>query len=265
MAAADLRIQLAASFWERNHQWVSAAISLALAFALAYVVDRQLERRGRRLAAAVTRGAVSPEIDTRLRFVRRLIYAAILLIGIASALSEFTGVSRLAASVLASGAIVAAIIGFAAQRTLGNVVAGIMLAVTQPMRIGDWVAFEEHYGVVEDVRLNVTILRAPGEQRIVVPNERIASGVLRNDTLVVDTVGLEATLWIPRWADADAAVLALEAETGASVSVAEATLEGVRLAVSGARVAPAGRAAGEAARLARCLRRLRAEGLLDQA
>ena len=67
-----------------------------------------------------------------------------------------TGVDRLAARLLASGAIAAAIIGFAARQTLANFVAGIMLAVTQPLRIGDWVYFEDHYGVVEDIRLNYT-------------------------------------------------------------------------------------------------------------
>ena len=58
-----------------------------------------------------------------------------------------------------------------------------MLTITQPLRVGDWVTFEDHYGVVEDVRLNFTVLRTLSEQRIVIPNERLASGVLRNDTL----------------------------------------------------------------------------------
>ena len=76
---------------------------------------------------------------------------------------------------LASGALAAAIIGFAARQTLANVVAGIMLAITQPLRVGDWVTFEEHYGVVEDVRLNFTVLRTASDQRIVIPNERLAA------------------------------------------------------------------------------------------
>ena len=50
----------------------------------------------------------------------------------------------------------------AARQVLANSVAGIMLAVTQPLRVGDWVTFEENYGVVEDVRLNFTILRTAG-------------------------------------------------------------------------------------------------------
>jgi small-conductance mechanosensitive channel len=254
MPAADLRTLLAESFWDRNDEWISAAVTLALAAALAFVVDRAFSRHWG--------ASISRRTDTRLRFVRRLISTSILLIGIALALSQFTGINRLAASVLASGAIVAAVIGFAAQRTLGNFVAGVMLAVTQPLRIGDWVTFEDQYGVVEDVRLNFTVLRLPSEARVIVPNEKIASGVLRNDTLMVDAVALDVALWLPRDADLDTAIAALEAESGGSATVAEMTVEGVRIAVSGERVPPSERGAREADLRRRCLRRLREGGLL---
>jgi small-conductance mechanosensitive channel len=253
MPAGDLRSLLAASFWDRNDEWISAAVTLVLALAVAFVVDRAFRRWS---------GSVSRRADTRLRFIRRLIYTSILLLGLALALSQFTGVNKLAASVLASGAIVAAVIGFAAQRTLGNFVAGVMLAVTQPLRIGDWVTFEEHHGVVEDVRLNFTVLRLPSETRVIVPNEKLASGVLRNDTLVADVVALDVAVWLPLSADADAAIAALEAETGAAVTVAEVRADGVRLAVGGEHVAPSERSAREAELRARCLRRLREDHLL---
>lgn len=254
MPAGDLRTLLAASFWDRNDAWISAAITMVLAVAVAFIIDRAFARRWT--------GTLSRRTDTRLRFVRRLISTSILLIGLALALSQFTGVNKLAASVLASGAIVAAVIGFAAQRTLGNFVAGVMLAVTQPLRIGDWVTFEGDHGIVEDVRLNFTILRLPSETRVIIPNEKLASGVLRNDTLVVDVAGLDVSLWLPPGADADAAVTALQEETGASVAVAESAADGIRLSVAGERVAPADRGTLEAELRARCLRRLREEGLL---
>ena len=100
-------------------------------------------RRGRDARPGGRARRSAPETDTRLRFVRRLIYAAILLLGVAIALSQFAGIAKLAASLLASGAIAAAIIGFAARQVLANFVAGIMLAITQPLRVGDWVTFEE--------------------------------------------------------------------------------------------------------------------------
>jgi small conductance mechanosensitive channel len=194
--------------------------------------------------------------------VRRLISATIVLIGLAVALSYFASVGRLAGSLLASGAIAAAVVGFAARQVLANFVAGIMLAVTQPLRVGDWVTFEGNYGVVEDVRLNYTILRSPSDQRIVIPNERLASGVLRNDTLAIDRVALDVAVWLPPDADAERAIEALREETGQEVSVAETVPWGVRLAVGGDPVPPPEKAAREAELRRVCLKRLRAEGLL---
>jgi len=233
---------------------------MVAALVIATIVDRVL--RGRIVRATVKRTGISREADTRLRFVRRMIYAVILLIGVAVALSYFASIARLAASLLASGVIAAAVVGFAARQVLANFVAGIMLAVTQPLRVGDWVTFEGNYGVVEDVRLNFTILRTLSEQRIVIPNERLASGILRNDTLESDAVGLDVSLWLPAGADVPRALDVLREETGQSVSVAEAGVEGTRLAVGGERVPPPERAKHEAELREQCLRRLRADGLL---
>jgi small-conductance mechanosensitive channel len=249
-------------FWEANDSWISALIAFALALTLAFVVDRWFAARGRELAGRVMRGGISQQADTRLRFVRRLVWLTIILIGVFAALSQFTGISRVAASVLASGALAAAIIGFAARQTLANLVAGIMLAVTQPLRVGDWVTIEDHYGVVEDIRLNFTILRTLSDQRILVPNERLASGILRNDTLEADAVGLDVAVWLPPETDVGRALEVLRDETGQTVTVAEMAPEGVRLAVGGERVPPPDRTRREAELREACLARLRAEGLL---
>jgi small-conductance mechanosensitive channel len=250
-------------FWDRNDQWVSAAITLILTMTFAFLVDRAFKHRSERLAAAVLRGQVSRQADTRLRFVRRLVTAVIVLIGLALALSQFSGVNRIAASLLASGVVAAAIVGFAARQTLANFVAGVMLAITQPVRVGDWVTIEGHYGVVEDVRLNYTFLRTAGEQRVVVPNEKLASSILTNDTLVIDAVGPDVAVWVPPGADVARALSVLEEETGHDVSVAEAQPWGVRLAVGGDPVVPGERPQREAEVRARCLARLHAEGLLE--
>jgi small-conductance mechanosensitive channel len=260
MATAELGIPLG-SFWGENHAWISAVISLLVAVAIATALDRAFRTRivAERLHDELP---LSREADTRLRFVRRLIYATILLIGVAVALSQFTGVNRLAGSLLASGAIAAAVLGFAARQTLANLVAGVMLAVTQPLRIGDWVTIEGNTGAVEDVRLNYTVLRTPGDQRIMIPNERLAGGILRNDTLTVDRVVLDVSVWIQPDADADRAIQELEDETGQTVTVAEAVPWGVRLAVGADPVPPADKGTAEAELRARCLRRLRGAGLL---
>ena len=248
--------------WWADHDWVRAVVIFAVFMVAAFVFDRWFAARGRRVAGRVLRGNLTQETDTRLRFVRRFVWLALIVFGTLAALSQFAGLGRIAGSLVASGVLVAAIVGFAARQTLGNLVAGIMLALTQPLRVGDWVTFEDNYGVVEDVRLNFTVLRTFSEQRIVIPNERLASGILRNDTLESDAVGLDVSLWLPAGADVPRALDALREETGQSVSVAEAGVEGTRLAVGGERVPPPERAKHEAELREQCLRRLRADGLL---
>ena len=257
MPAADL----ATDFWSQNNDLVTAVTAIVLSILLVAALRRAFASRGRKLAEAVNRGELSPEVDTRLRLVERLVYAVIVLIGIAIALSQFEGVKSIGEKVLASGAIAAAIVGFAAQRTLANLVAGVMIAVTQPIRVGDWIHFEEEYGAVEDITLTFTFLRTPSERRVIIPNEKIASSVLKNDTLKVPVVGVEVSLWLPPEADAQRALEVL----GEAAGIAEVTFEGTRLSVSGEKVAPPEKAGREAALRAQSLARLREAGLLRQA
>jgi small-conductance mechanosensitive channel len=254
-----MRADLAIGSWASDNGDVLKALGTFLFWVvIALLVDRWFASRGRQLLAdRVLKGGISQQTDTRLRFIRRLVWLGILAIGVLLALTQFTGIQRVAASLLASGALAAAIIGFAARQTLANLVAGIMLAITQPLRVGDWVTIESHYGQVEDVRLNFTILRTLSETRIVIPNERLASGILRNDTLEADVVGLEVSIWLAPDEDLPRALAAMR-EEATSATIAETTAEGIRVAVGGERVPPSERAGAEADLRERVLRRLRA-------
>lgn len=265
MRRLDLAIP-AASFVQEHESELTAGVALLIAVAAAVALDRALAGRGRRLAAAVARGELTPVAETRVRFLRRLVFAAVLMLGALIALAQFGALSRVAASLLASGALAAAVVGFAGRQVLANAVAGLMLAITQPLRIGDRVTFEDESGEVEDVRLNYTFLITPTGTRVVIPNERLASGVLRNHTLGRPTAPLEVDVWLPSAADVDRAAQVLsDASEVESASVAEIATDGVRLAVAG-EPAPAEELAARQSELrAACLRRLRAEGLLDTA
>jgi small-conductance mechanosensitive channel len=256
---------LASRFWDRNADVVTATLAILLALAAVWVLRKAFDRHARRLAESVMRGELSPETDTRLRLIERLVYALVILLGIAIALSQFDGVRSIGEKVLASGAIAAAIVGFAARQTLANVVAGVMLAITQPLRVGDWILFDDDYGMVEDISLNFVFLRTAADRRVIIPNERIASGVMRNDTLKTPLVGWEVSLWIPPEADEARAAAVLADEAGAPASIAEVTPWGTRVSVGGDPVSPAQKAAVESELRGRCAARLRAEGLLRQA
>ena len=261
MSALDLGIP-ATSFVDRYDRELTAALSIGLALVAAGLVDRAFTRRGRLMRA----DELTPAARTRLRFVRRLVTAGILALGVVIALSQFGALNRLATSLLASSALAAAVVGFAARQVLANAVAGVMLAITQPLRIGDRVTFEGETGTVEDVRLNYTFLRTGDHRRVIIPNEKLAGGVLHNESIVDPLVSVEASLWLPREADVDRASAVLEPDlAGSAVQVAEVTPEGVRITVTGSPAPAAERAGREADLRATVLRRLRAHGLLSGA
>jgi small-conductance mechanosensitive channel len=255
-------IVAAESFTQRYGNDITAVITLLVAFAIAYAIDRALQGRAQRLAAAVAGGELSPVADTRLRFLRRVAGALIILIGVALAIAQFTELDRLASTVLASSAIAAAVIGFAARQVLANAIAGLMIAITQPLRIGDLVTFEEQTGTVEDISLTYTWLRMGSDARLIIPNERLASGVLRNDSIRSATVALEVTVWLGPAADETRALEVLGAlEDARTVRIADVTETAISVLVAGPPAATADRIEREAALRAEALRALREAGI----
>lgn len=224
------------SFWDRHGDELSAAITVVVALATARVVDWLVVRRGRALAGSMARGGISPEIETRLRLMRRLLFATIVVIGLALALSQFESIKRLATGVLASTAVLGLVIGFAARQTLANAVAGVLLAITQPVRVGDYIAFQETSGVVDDMTLSYTYIDTLDGSRTVVPNEQLVTAVLHNRTLAGPEGRITVSAWLPRGVDIGAARNALEGV--GEVEVAELSADGARIEVS----APSGEA-----------------------
>jgi small-conductance mechanosensitive channel len=123
---------------------------------------------------------VSRSTKTRLRFLRRLAILVVFVVLAAIAIAQFTELKRLATGILASTAVLAAIIGFAAQHTIGNMVAGVQLAVSQPFRIGDRVSFEEVEGRVLDITLSYTYVDPGDGTAVVIPNQLLVEGVIHN-------------------------------------------------------------------------------------
>jgi small-conductance mechanosensitive channel len=123
---------------------------------------------------------VSRSTKTRLRFLRRLAMLVFLLIVAAIAIAQFTELEKLAAGVFASTALLAAIIGFAAQNTIGNMVAGVQLAVSQPFKIGDQIEFEEVSGRVVDITLSYTYVNPGDDSAVVIPNQMLVEGIVHN-------------------------------------------------------------------------------------
>ena len=222
------------TFWQANGDVISAAITMVLTIAFAVAIDRLVIGRGARVADRVSEAGMSRTTQTRLRLIRRLVFVAIVLIGTAIALSQFDKLSKLATGLLASSAVIGLVLGFAAQRVLANPLAGIMLAITQPIRIGDSIEIEDVGGRVDDVTLSHTFIDTGDGRLMVVPNEKVASTVIFNRSTGDRTAPASVSVWVPPEADLGTVRSALEELEVSSVDVVEVTPDGVRIEVHGA-------------------------------
>jgi small conductance mechanosensitive channel len=185
-------------FW---HRLVIAAAVLVAVSLFARFVDWWLVRR-----------PLPPDAVTRYRVLRRTISVAIVVVGLFSALLVIPEVRAVAGGLLASSAVLGVIIGFASQRTLGNFVAGLLIAITQPIRLGDRVNYAGEDGVIEEIGLTYTFIRTQDEARLVIPNEKLASDTIRNSTIRSRGTFAEITVPLPLSADLSAAVDGLRQE-----------------------------------------------------
>ncbi|MBA2359446.1 MAG: mechanosensitive ion channel [Actinobacteria bacterium] len=152
------------------------------------------------------RQELPPESVTRYRVLRRSIMGAIVAVGVFSALLVIPQVRVIAGGLLASSAILGLVIGLAAQRTLSNFVAGVMIALSQPVRLGDRVTVAEGEGIVEEIGLVYTRIRQDDRTRLLIPNERLAADTIKNSTIVSRERLAEITIPVPRDKDLQAVV-----------------------------------------------------------
>lgn len=106
---------------------------------------------------------------TQIRVVERVLEVVILLMAFSVMLMTFEKVRQVGVSLLASAGILGIILGFAAQRTLGNLIAGIQIAVAQPIRLDDVVIVENEWGWIEEITLTYVVIRIWDLRRLVVP------------------------------------------------------------------------------------------------
>jgi len=154
-----------------------------------------------------------PEAVTRYRVLRRSLMTAIIVVGVLSALLVIPQVRAVAAGLLASSAIIGIVVGLAAQRPLANFVAGVVIAFTQPLRIGDQVTVDDVDGTVEEIGLTYTFIRTADNARLVIPNEKLASDTIVNSTIVNPEKLAEVTVQVPLDRDLEAVVDLLRSET----------------------------------------------------
>ncbi len=109
------------------------------------------------------------KIHTQVRVIRQIGVVVVLLLGVALGLLSFEPVRQVGAALLAGAGVAGLIIGLAAQRTLGLVLSGLQLAITQPIRLDDVLIVEGEWGKVEEITITYVVVRIWDQRRLVLP------------------------------------------------------------------------------------------------
>ena len=106
---------------------------------------------------------------TRIKIVRSILVALIIVISVACTFMVFKKAQTAGAGIFASAGLITAIIGFSAQKSMGNLIAGVQIAINEPIKLNDTIVIEGEYGTVEEISLTYVVVKIWDLRRLIVP------------------------------------------------------------------------------------------------
>lgn len=180
-----------APIWQALARFVVPALlgwtAYALVKALAFLIAARAEH--------VPDEVVARSRQTRVSILSRTAGFVIVTLTIALMLFNVPAVRSVGVTLMASAGLAALAVGAAAQPALKSLIAGLQMAITEPIRIGDLVMIDSRSGRVEDIRMSYVVIRTPDERRIIVPTARFLDTTFENWTRVAG--GLTGHVLLP--------------------------------------------------------------------
>ncbi len=135
-------------------------------------------------------------VQTQAQVLSRTLMGVVFVIGVAVALMTFPGVRQVGASLLASAGVAGLVAGIAARPVLGNLIAGLQIALAQPIRIDDVLIVQGEWGRVEEITGTYVVLRIWDLRRLIIPLQWFIENPFQNWTRSSATVIGSVFLWI---------------------------------------------------------------------
>jgi small-conductance mechanosensitive channel len=197
LPALELEVALRAS--------VGHVLDLIIIAAIAWLARRGIliarELLQERFPVDVEDNLEARRVQTQYRLIERLATAVIVIIAVGAMLMTFEQVRQFGVSLLASAGIAGIVLGFAAQKSLGTLLAGIQIAISQPIRLDDVVIVEGEWGRIEEITLTYVIVKIWDQRRLVLPITYFIDNPFQNWTRtsaeILGTVYLYADYTVP--------------------------------------------------------------------
>ena len=174
-----------------------AALTWVLIGAVAVVDDLVMARYD----TGVRDNLRARQMHTRARLLTRTAMLIIGIAGVAGALMSFPEMRQVGTGLLASAGIVGVAVGFAAKPTLGNLIAGLQIAITEPIRLDDAVIVEGEWGWIEEITATYVVVKIWDERRLIVPLSKFIEEPFQNWTRrradIIGSVEIHADYTLP--------------------------------------------------------------------
>lgn len=173
----------------RSSQWqnnIQAVLKISLVVASVLVLDQMIklftDYVNRKYRLEVADNLRHRKIITRYQFLRRITIGIIIFVAAGIILIDFESMERFGTSLLASAGVLSVVVGFAAQKSLGNLIAGFQIAFTQPIRIDDAVVVENEWGWIEEITMTYVVVRIWDRRRLILPIQYFIENPVQNWT-----------------------------------------------------------------------------------
>ena len=196
-----VKVALPAALDGLRHQEIfSDLVAMSLTLSITWLVMRAIAGVGEaviRLHPTDTSDNMhARQIQTQTRVLARTLMFFVLLIGLASALMVLPGMRQIGGSLLASAGVAGIAAGLAARPVLGNLIAGLQIALTQPIRLDDVVIMENEWGRIEEITSTYVVVKIWDERRLVVPLQWVIEHPFENWTRSTSQLLGTVFLWL---------------------------------------------------------------------
>jgi small-conductance mechanosensitive channel len=189
------------TWWFASQRVLVVALILTAGFLIQATVNFTVDQFIGKFDANDQTDAETRRIATQLRIIRRLANAIIGILAVGFALFTFPQVQALGAGLLASAGVLSVVGGLAAQSVLGNLFAGVQLAFSNAIRVGDVVVVEGEWGTIGEITLSYVVVHIWDERRLIVPSTHFTSSSFetwtRKSSQVLGTVYMDLDWRVP--------------------------------------------------------------------
>lgn len=185
--------------------WVAIKVGIIVltTFLAARIAGFLLSRWSRRYSDSLKGKEKSSAVTTRREVFRRVGVALVWFIGITVLVFQFPAVRSLGFGLFASAGALGLVLGLAAQSTLSNIISGLVLSFSQPLRLGDAVIMDDDFGYVEEITLMQTFIRTWDNRRIIVPNDVLSNRIIQNWSIRDPKLLASTIIYLDYGADVD--------------------------------------------------------------